>query len=958
MRLFKRSAIVCYVVLLMSVPAITQPTKQPVLRLNTQMHTGTIRRISSDTQGKIVLTCSDDKTAILWDAATGRLLRILRPPIDAGNEGMLFSCALSPDGTIAVVGGWTGYLWNRTHNIYIFNTSTGEMLQRISGMENVIDDLKFSSDGDYFAAALGAGAGVCILEKTQTGFALFTKLTDYGSDCYNVAFDVTGRLATVCYDGYLRLYDRQFNLIEKIETSGGKQPFSLAFSPDGDKIAVGYEDSPVIEVYDGFSLQLHYKPDVTGVQKVNGGVDVVSFSHDGDYLFGGGSYPLFNNGVWKFTIRRWSQSGKGTYVDFPVCYNRVLDIRPLPDNSILFCGAYPDCGKMEPTGEMVFYQSAETNDFAAKDETHLKVNHTGTIVGFTPRGSAAQTFSIDLKLLSEKKAEYPSYTDHLDDIQITDWYVTTSPKLNGSTLSFLKQNERSFAVDISDDHQSIVFGASWNLYCLDKNGASKWKTPTQATVWTVNIAGDGRSVITACGDGTLRWYRMSDGALLLTLFIHSDLKRWVLWTPNGYYDATPGGEDLIGWHINNGEDHQADFYPASRLRTTYYRPDVISNVLQTLDEDEALKLANEESGRRQQAVTLETTLPPVVRITSPEDGTEVNNSPVTVHYALRSPSGETITGLKVLVDGRPVNTNRGMKIVNKETEGEVSVSIPHQDCEVSLIAENRFASSVQATIRLRWKGKIAEEFIIKPKLYVLAVGVSKYRDQDLRLQLAAKDALDFANAVKKQKGFLYRDIVVKVLTDEQATKGEILDGLEWIQHETTSKDIAMILLTGHGVIDNSGNFYFLPVDVETQRLKRTGLSVADIKSTGESIAGKTILFLDACHSGNIMGGRKGVADLTEVINELSSAENGLVVFTSSTGKQYSLERSDWGNGAFTKALVEGINGKADVNRTGRITINMLDLYISERVKELTNGEQTPTTSKPPNIPDFPVVLMK
>jgi hypothetical protein len=37
---------------------------------------------------------------------------------------------------------------------------------------------------------------------------------------------------------------------------------------------------------------------------------------------------------------------------------------------------------------------------------------------------------------------------------------------------------------------------------------------------------------------------------------------------------------------------------------------------------------------------------------------------------------------------------------------------------------------------------------------------------------------------------------------------------------------------------------------------------------------------------------------------------------------------------------------------------MLDLYISERVKTLTRGEQTPVTTKPPNTPDFPVAVRR
>jgi hypothetical protein len=51
-----------------------------------------------------------------------------------------------------------------------------------------------------------------------------------------------------------------------------------------------------------------------------------------------------------------------------------------------------------------------------------------------------------------------------------------------------------------------------------------------------------------------------------------------------------------------------------------------------------------------------------------------------------------------------------------------------------------------------------------------------------------------------------------------------------------------------------------------------------------------------------------------VANDLSSAENGVVVFASSTGMQLSLERADWGNGAFTKALLEGLEGEADYTR--------------------------------------------
>jgi uncharacterized caspase-like protein len=175
------------------------------------------------------------------------------------------------------------------------------------------------------------------------------------------------------------------------------------------------------------------------------------------------------------------------------------------------------------------------------------------------------------------------------------------------------------------------------------------------------------------------------------------------------------------------------------------------------------------------------------------------------------------------------------------------------------------------------------EFVIKPKLYILAVGVSGYHDKELKLGYAAKDADDFAGIMSRQKGELYREIVVRSLIDEKATKDEILDGLDWITKETTSKDVAMVFLAGHGMNDPNGIYYFLPVNTDLDRLKRTGLAFSDIKNTVISLAGKTILFVDTCHSGNIMGSRRAVADINALVNELASAENGAVVFSSSSG---------------------------------------------------------------------------
>ena len=94
------------------------------------------------------------------------------------------------------------------------------------------------------------------------------------------------------------------------------------------------------------------------------------------------------------------------------------------------------------------------------------------------------------------------------------------------------------------------------------------------------------------------------------------------------------------------------------------------------------------------------------------------------------------------------------------------------------------------------------------------------------------------------------------------------------------------------------------------------------------------------------------------MNELASAENGLVVFAASTGREFAYERDGWDNGAFSKALIEGLSGKADLSGNGVVTVNALEYWLAERVKTLTDGKQHPTTAKPETIRDFPIAISR
>jgi WD40 repeat protein len=946
-----------FVLILVGKVYSSEVPKEPILRIEMGMHTSMITGIGVDAQNQFVVTGSQDKTVRLWELSTGRLLKIFRPPIGEGPVGMIFAVAISPDGKTIACGGRTESGEGASRSIYLFDRESGKLVRRIGGLSYNLLKLAYSKDGNFLLAGMQSNGGIRIYRTSD--YSLTVEDRDYGNAFHGVDFDGNGRLVTTSKDGFIRLYGSDFKLTMKKKAPDGFRPAGVSFSPDGSSIAATFYDDTMLngklDVLSGKDLSHQYSPDVRGFAK--GFFGPVCWSLDGKFLYSG-------KGGWiPFIIRKWSEGGKGPYKDLGEVEHYLSGILSLKNGGIVFASVYPSFGVFDANDKKVLHMTPPVADYRYAPQEFL-VSKNGDRIQFCYEklGNSPARFSVIERSLNVypilETGLWPPVTQ-APGLDFTDWKSATNPKLNGKPLKFW-QDDFSRSLAISPEKDTFLIGSKWYLYLFDRQGNQKWVVRVPGEGFAVNISPDGRFALAALGDGTVRWYRMNDGKELLAFFPHADKKRWILWTPSGYYDASPGAEELIGWHVNNGSEEAADFFPISRFRGTYYRPDVIAKTLETLDEAEAIKLANKESGKKVEEVPVAKIFPPVVNILSPKDGSKVSATEIEVEFSIRSPSAEPVTRVRVLVDGRPIE--RGLEIKQTEKDQDIrttKVTIPEKDAEIAIIAENKYAASEPARVTLKWSGKVKEdEFIIKPKLYVLSIGVSKYEDKNLTLQFAAKDAKDFAESLLKQKGGLYRDVVVKVLTDEKATKDEIIDGFDWISKETTSKDVAIIFLAGHGVNERGGVYYFLPVNANVDRLRRTAVPFTEMKNTVASMAGKTILFIDTCHAGNVMGARAVATDITGIVNELASAENGAVVFASSTGKQYSFEDSEWGNGAFTKAVVEGVDGKADYTGKGRITINMLDLYVSERVKELTKGKQTPATAKPQTIPDFPLVLKK
>jgi WD40 repeat protein len=951
---------ICFVALMLGTTLLAgDPPGNPVLCLETGMHSAAITGIATDAPGHLALTVSHDKTARLWGLPSGQLLHVFRPPHGDGHEGKLYGCALSPDGRMAAFGGYTGHSWDGSDSIYLFDTATGALLRRLPGLPEVVRQLAFSPDGTRMAACLAGRNGIRVFNAAD-GKELFRD-AEYGSDSCGADFNALGQLVTTSLDGQVRLYGPEGALLAKVPAPGGQHPGAIRFNPDGTTLALCYGDTPRVDVLAGAGLQWLFSPDTAGTSS---GLKGLAWSRDGETLFAAGHRFKWQEGRRKtmnrFSIRSWSKGGHGPAKDKEVgATDTISDLASLPGGGLLWASMAPSWGQLNGAAH-----TGANVDFMGMN---LELNRTGTQFSFHyANHGKVVLFNLAGRRISSEEGD-PLSAPRTEGLPIQGWKNGNSPTFAGMPLP-MKGDATARCLAIAPDLNRFLLGTEWSLTCFDAQGKQVWRQPGPGVAWAVNISGDGTLGVAAYGDGTIRWYRMADGREQLAFFPHVDQKRWVLWTPSGSYDASPGGEDLIGWHLNRGKDAAADFFPASRFRAQFYRPDAVAKALTAPDEGAAPARANEAGGA---AMELQAILPPKVRILSPGNGTPIEAGTVTLRAAVRSANQNAIDAVWAAVDGRRVE-GRGLRLqpaagADGEKIYSLEVPMPPQDCTVSVFARSGSAVSEAAVIQLAWArppvqpdpAAPASGFVIRPKLYVLAIGVSVYQRSDLALGFPAKDARDLAAAFAVQKGRLFRDVEVKLLTDGAATKDNVMDGLEWLEREVTAKDVAVMFLAGHGINDTAGQYYFLPANADPERIKRTMVADSDMRSTLAKLSGKVLFFLDTCHSGNILGGvkQRGSNDLNGFINELASAENGVVVFSASTGRQASLESKEWNNGAFTKAVVEGLSGKADFQHTGRVTVNMLDLYISERVKELTHGTQAPTTAKPSTVPDFPVAMV-
>jgi WD40 repeat protein len=319
---------------------------RPVLVIDPGMHTAKIMRASADHDGRWAVTGSEDKTIRVWSLADGALVRTIRLPAGPGDVGKVYAVAISPDGALIAAGGWTRWTEaGRQEQIYIFERASGALRQRIEGLPNVVLHFAFSPDGGRLAAVLGGG-GLRVYTK-QTGWAEAASDEDYGSSSYGADFAADGRLATTSYDGKIRVYtgDLQGTIRpgRVVRAPDGDRPFGIAFSPDGAQLAVGYDDTPLVDRLDAATLAPLAEPDLNGID--SGDLSKIAWSRDGLTLFAAGRYRIKIDST---PVLAWG--GGGARQVLMAGATTVMSLLPVPDGDLLVASADPWLGRLAPDG--------------------------------------------------------------------------------------------------------------------------------------------------------------------------------------------------------------------------------------------------------------------------------------------------------------------------------------------------------------------------------------------------------------------------------------------------------------------------------------------------------------------------------------------------------------------------------------------------------------------------------
>ena len=441
-----------------------------------------------------------------------------------------------------------------------------------------------------------------------------------------------------------------------------------------------------------------------------------------------------------------------------------------------------------------------------------------------------------------------------------------------------------------------------------------------------------RNAITSSDDGTIRLWDIATGEQVCSLLSFGEGKDWLVVTPEGLFDGSPGGREKVMYRVGDG----LDVVPVDRFFQDFYYPGLLAAIWR----GERPMPGMDFSETAQQT-------PPKIRILSPKQGGAVDAGEVTLEVELTEQGGG-IKGPFLRQNGARVEVNGPSAVTDGVLKQTINVRLVEGENRIRIEAASGDGSfeSEPALLTLHYTKSLD-----KPDLYVVAIGVNKYAEPAMNLNYARSDAEALCRLFQERGQTLYEQVHVAELLDENATKDSIRKTLRRISREARPQDTLLIHLSGHGFTIGQ-RYYFLPHEFQTDSdrieddIRDYGLPSDELADAiGEVPALKRMLILDTCNSGAAIAQSKSTArnpfGFIGAIERLSRAQ-GIYTIAASASSEETVEIRELGHGVLTYALLGGLGDTtitadrhADGNDDGVVNVSEWFGYAADEVPRLT-----------------------
>jgi hypothetical protein len=340
---------------------------------------------------------------------------------------------------------------------------------------------------------------------------------------------------------------------------------------------------------------------------------------------------------------------------------------------------------------------------------------------------------------------------------------------------------------------------------------------------------------------------------------------------------------------------------------------------------------------------------PLLLVTSPEDGQQVESGSVRLSGAVEDDRG--LQSFEVFLNGRPLETSgeRGIRQVGGGAPRRVNfdrkIQLDEGVNSLHILVTDTDGLTAEKTLVLHFFPK-------RRNVWAAVIGINDYPRLP-HLKYAVNDAQAFYKLLVEDNRVPAENVAL--LLNEQASLVNLRSTLGTrIKNAARENDMVIIFFAGHGATERDATSpdgdglekYLLPFDTQPADLYSTALPMVEIARIFNRIRSERMVFIaDACYSGG-SGGRTvsigGVrANITDGFLERIAGGRGKVILTASAANEVSVERDELQHGVFTFFLLEGLRGRADNDHDGQITVDEAYRYVYDRVPQATGQEQHP-----------------